>query len=212
MSTRRFLSAVIWAAGILLLAVASRAESNWPQILRSAPATGERSLGTADAPVVILEYASATCPHCGLFHVKVWPEIRREYVDTGKVRWILRELPLDSLAMAAFMLARCVSADQYFPTLDLLFTQQKLWMGTEPRNEFWKIMQRTGMNRRQFDLCLERQDLSDAIYQTAKQATEEFGVKSTPTFFVNGKIIRGTQDFAFFKKFIDEELKKAAAQ
>jgi protein-disulfide isomerase len=211
-STRRIFSAVICAAAILVFAPASRAESDWQNILRSAPVTGERSRGAADAPVVVLEYASATCPHCALFHVKVWPEIRRQYVDTGKVRWIIRELPLDSLAMAAFMLARCVSADRYFRTLELLFAEQESWMGAEPRNELQKIMQQVGMDREQFNLCLEREDLSEAIFQTAKQATEEFGVKSTPTFFVNGQIVRGTQDFAFFKELIDKELKKAAVQ
>jgi protein-disulfide isomerase len=211
-SVRRILSVVICVAGILLPAVASYAESDWSKMLRSAPPIGERSLGMAGAPVVVLEYASATCPHCGIFHVQSWPQIKREYVDTGKVRWIIREIPLDSLSMAAFMLARCMPADRYFATLDSLFAEQKLWMGTEPRNELWKLMQRKGMQREQFDYCLARQDLSEAIYHTAKQAVEEFGVKSTPTFFVNGRVVHGAQTFAFFQELIEAELRKAERQ
>ena len=211
-STRRIFSAVLCAAGILVIGAAHGAQVDWPKILLSTPATGERSLGSAGAPVVVVEYASATCPHCALFHVKIWPQIRRQYVDTGNVRWIIRELPLDSLAMAAFMLARCVSPDRYFSTLELLFAQQKLWMGAEPRNELRKLMEQVGMSREQFDLCLQREDLSEAIYQTAKKATEEFEVKSTPTFFVNGQMIRGTQDFPFFKELIDRNLRKSAVQ
>ena len=212
LSMRRILSAVICAAGILLSAVAGHAESDWSKILLSVPSTGERSLGTVGAPVVVLEYASATCPHCAIFHVQSWPKIRREYVDTGKVRWVIREMPLDSLSMAAFMLARCMPADRYFATLDSLFAEQKLWMGSEPRNELWKLMQRQGMQRDQFDHCLTRQDLSEAIYQTAKQAIEEFEVKSTPTFFVNGRVVHGAQTFAFFQDLIEAELRKAESE
>jgi protein-disulfide isomerase len=208
LSKRRILLAAICAAGILPSAVLSHTESNWPKILLSVPSTGERSLGPASAPVVIVEYASATCPHCAIFHVQSWPQIRHEYVDTGKVRWIIRELPLDSLAMAAFMLARCMPADQYFTTLDTLFAEQKLWMGSEPRIELWKLMQRNGMQREQFDLCLTRRDLSEAIYHTAKQAIEEFGIKSTPTFIVNGRVVHGAQTFTFFRDLIEAELRK----
>jgi len=208
LSTRRILPAAICAASFLFFTVAGYSEANWPKMLLSTPPTGERSLGTVGAPVVVLEYASATCPHCAIFHIQSWPQIKRNYVDTGKVRWIIRELPLDSLAMAAFMLARCVPAESYFATLDDLFAAQRQWMGSEPRNELWKLMQRKGMQRDQFDLCLERQDLSDAIYHTAKQAIEQFGVKSTPTFFINGRVIQGSQTFVVFQELIEAELRK----
>jgi protein-disulfide isomerase len=208
LSKRRILSAAICAASILFFAVTGYAETNWPKMLLSAPPTGERSLGTVGAPVIVLEYASATCPHCAIFHVQSWPQIKREYVDTGKVRWIFRELPLDSLAMAAFMLARCAPAESYFAVLDALFATQRQWMGGEPRDELWKLMQNKGMQRDQFDLCLGRQDLSDAIYHTAKQAVEEFGVKSTPTFFINGRVVQGAQTFMVFQELIHAELSK----
>ena len=89
------------------------------RLLETASPLGDRSLGKADAPVVMIEYASATCPHCAEFHEKLLPQIKTEYIDTGKVRFIFREFPLDQLALGAFMLARCVPEDKYFAKLDL---------------------------------------------------------------------------------------------
>jgi protein-disulfide isomerase len=202
----RLILAVILTLTLLNLTVAS-ATSTWDVMLHSAPAAGDRSLGRKGAPVVVLEYASATCPHCAMFHVHSWSQIRRSYIDTGKVRWILRELPLDSLAMAAFMLARCGPAGQYFDTIEHLFSSQKVWMSEEPRKGLWEVMQNR-MSREEFDACLVREDLSESIYRTAKQAIEEFGIKSTPTFFINGQKISGAQDFDYFKDVFDRELGK----
>lgn len=202
-------SVALCALAVLASTTATGRVSDWETILRSTPATGERSLGPADAQVVVIEYVSATCPHCAMFHMHSWPQIKRNYIDTGKVRWIMRELPLDSLAMAAFMLARCVSADQYFTTIDALFSAQKSWTGEEPRKALWQLMKER-MSHEQFDSCLAREDLSESIYQTAKRAAEEFGIKSTPTFFINGQKISGAQTFDDFKSLLDRELRKAA--
>jgi protein-disulfide isomerase len=208
-AARIIFSGVICLLCVLAPLAAAGPGSDWNRILRSMPTTGDRSLGSADAPVIVLEYASASCPHCAIFHNKSFPQIRRDYVDTGKVRWIFRELPLDELAMAAFMLARCMPEEKYFTTVEALFIDQKLWMGIEPRKAFWQIMQRMGMSQDQFDGCLRRQDLSQSIYQTAKQAVDEFGVKSTPTFFINGERIRGTQEAHYFGTLIEGALRKA---
>jgi protein-disulfide isomerase len=208
-TARIIFSGVICFLCVLAPLAAAGPGSDWNRMLRSMPITGDRSLGSADAPVIVLEYASASCPHCAIFHIKSFPQIRRDYVDTGKVRWIFRELPLDELAMAAFMLARCMPEQKYFTTVEALFIDQKLWMGAEPRKAFWQIMQRMGMSQDQFDSCLRRQDLSQSIYQTAKQAVDEFGVKSTPTFFINGERIRGTQEAHYFATLIEGALKKA---
>ncbi len=129
------------------------------------------------------------------------------YVDTGKVRWIFREFPLDSLAMAAFMLARCRPQHEYFPTIEALFREQMSWTGDDPRRELARLMLATGMDQQTFDGCITRSDLSEGIYAVAKTALS-FGVTSTPTFFVNGQMLRGAQDFATFKTIIDRELAK----
>ena len=196
--------------GTALSQTAQLEESVGRRLLASAPKIGERSLGSPNAPVVVIEYASLTCPHCGQFHIRSWPQIRDEYVQTGKVRWIFREFPLDSLAMAAFMLARCMPHDRYVATIDVLFRTQKLWMGPDSRKELARTMQAAGMNRDAFDVCMGREDLAEAIYDIAKTAQTEFDVKSTPTFFVNGQRVRGAQEFAFFKTLLDAELAKAS--
>jgi protein-disulfide isomerase len=182
--------------------------TNHSKLLSHVPSIGERSLGSPEAPVVVVEYASATCPHCAQFHIRVWPQIRETYIQAGKVRWIFRELPLDEAAMAAFMLARCVQPDKYFEAIDLLFARQKTWAqsGTDVKSELFNVMKSLGMNQSQFNQCLEDKELAEAIYMIAKTANTEFGVKATPTFFVNGKLIRGARDFTAFGSIIESEL------
>lgn len=177
------------------------------KLLAAVPPHGERSMGAADAPVVMIEYASATCPHCAEFHTDVLPDIKKTYIDTGKVRLIFREFPLDERALAVFMLTRCVPEDKYFATVDMVFRRQKSWTGSNPKAPLLKIMQMAGMSESQFDECLKRQDLAKAIFETRKAAVEQFGVKGTPTFFVNGKLVDGHKDAAEVSAAIDEALK-----
>src|SRR5947207_7120832 len=101
------------------------------ELMRGGP-LGDETLGAADAPVVIVEYASMTCPHCAHFHETTYPELKKKYIDTGKVRFIFREFPLDQLAVAAFMLARCGGKDRYFPLIETLFQKQKDWVVQRP--------------------------------------------------------------------------------
>jgi len=175
---------------------AAEAVDQEAKLLAAVPPHGERILGNANAPVVMIEYASATCPHCAEFHVDVLPEIKKSYIDTGKVKLIFREFPLDDRAMAVFMLARCLPEDKYFPTIDALFRQQKSWTGSNPKAPLMQIMQDAGMTETEFDACLKRRDLAQAIFDTRKTANEQFGVKGTPTFFINGKLIDGHKDAA----------------
>jgi len=171
---------------------------------------GDRVLGRADAPVVMVEYASATCPHCAEFHEKVLPLVKTEYIDTGKVRFIFREFPLDRLAMGAFMLARCVPADKYFPTIDMMFRRQETWRkSSNPGDELFRIMQLSGMDKPAFEACLKRQDIANGISATAQRARDEFGVKGTPAIFVNGQMIDGHKEMAEVKAAIDAAIKNA---
>jgi protein-disulfide isomerase len=146
------------------------------------------ALGPADAKVTIIEYASLTCSHCAAFHKETYPELKKRYIDTGKVRFILREFPLDPLATAGFMLARCDSESKYYPITDLLFDQQKNWAFTEkPLDALRQMMRQAGFSQEKFDSCLRDQKLYDAVNAVKNRAMDQFKVDATPTFFINGQ-------------------------
>ena len=152
---------------------------------------GDEIQGQADAPVTIVEYASMTCPHCSHFHETTYPEMKKKYIDTGKVRFIFREFPLDPLAAAAAMLARCASKDKFFPLIDAFFAQQKDWVVQKPLQPMFAIAKQAGFTQQSFDECLANQQLLTNLEQQRTHATQKFNVNSTPTFFINGKTVRG---------------------
>jgi protein-disulfide isomerase len=151
---------------------------------------GDEVLGSANAPVTIVEYASMTCPHCAHFHETTYPDLKKKYIDTGKVRFIFREFPLDPLAAAGSMLARCAGKDKYFPMIETLFSQQKEWVVQKPLEPMLGIARQAGFTKESFDACLANQDMLNGIEETRTRAMK-LGVNSTPTFFINGKIVRG---------------------
>ena len=155
---------------------------------------GEQGLGDPNAPNVVIEYASMTCPHCERFHRDVYPEFKKKYIDTGKAYFIFREFPLDPLATAAIMLARCAPSDRYFPIVDLLFDKQSDWaFVSEPKSALLDLMKQAGFSQDSFDACLTNQEILDGVTWVHKRASEEFGVDSTPTFFFNGDKKDGVQ-------------------
>ena len=169
---------------------------------------GERpdlALVPADAKFVVVEYASMTCGHCAAFHNKVFPELKKKYIDTGKVRFIMREFPLDNLAAAASMLARCAGGDKTFALIETFFATQPEWAFKEgsPVPRLFEIAKQAGFTQESFDKCLTDQKLLDAITATRTRASEKFGVSATPTFFVNGKRLQGAPVMAEFEKAID---------
>jgi protein-disulfide isomerase len=147
------------------------------------------ALGPADAKVVVVEYASMTCGHCANFHNKVFPEIKKKYIDTGKVRFVMREFPLDNLAAAASMLARCAGGDKTYPLIESFFQTQADWAYAKgsPLPKLFEIAKQAGFTQESFDKCLTDQKLLDQLTAVRTRASEVFGVNSTPTFFVNGK-------------------------
>ncbi len=164
---------------------------------------GDVWLGPADAKVTIIEYASLTCGHCANFHKDTWPALKAKYIDTGKVRFTLREFPLDPLATAGFMLARCNGNDKYIPMTDLLFAQQKVWAFTErPVDALSALVKQAGFTQESFEACLKRQDIYDAITQV-KDGGAKLGVDSTPTFFINGQKRAGALPIGEFEKILD---------
>jgi protein-disulfide isomerase len=152
---------------------------------------GDEIQGQADAPVTIVEYASMTCPHCSHFHETTYPEMKKKYIDTGKVRFIFREFPLDPLAAAAAMLARCAGKDKFFPLIDAFFAQQKDWVVQKPLQPMFAIAKQAGFTQQSFDECLANQQMLTGLEEQRTRATQKFNVNSTPTFFINGKTVRG---------------------
>jgi len=153
-------------------------------------------IGKADAPVTIVEYASMTCSHCAHFHNTVFPALKEKYIDTGKVRLVFREFPLDNLAAAASMLARCAGGDATEAMIGVLFKTQDKWafVRGNPVPELFKIAQQAGFTQEKFDTCLKDNATLDKMISGRQKASEEFGVNATPTFFINGKRLRGRSD------------------
>jgi protein-disulfide isomerase len=148
---------------------------------------GDKVLGDPNAPVTIIEYASMTCPHCQRFHTETYPTLKAKYIDTGKVKFVLREFPLDSLAFGAFMLARC-TGDQYFPVIDTLFDRQEEWaFARDPVTAIIGVLHPFGIGDKEFDTCIADQALFEHIDDVAARGSDIFGVDGTPTFFVNGR-------------------------
>jgi protein-disulfide isomerase len=164
--------------------------------------------GKADAPVTIVEYASMTCTHCAAFHAETWPTLKSKYIDTGKVKFILREFPLDPLAAAAFMLARCSGPEKRDAIVDLLFDKQKDWAFVDkPLEALAGLLKQTGVSQNDFETCLKNQDLYNKVTQTRDEAAKSFHVDATPTFYVNGQKLSGELPIADFDKVIAPLLK-----
>jgi protein-disulfide isomerase len=158
--------------------------------------------GDANAPVTIVEYASMTCSHCAAFHHEVYPALKKNYIDTGKVKFILREFPLDPLATAAFMLAREMG-DKRDAVVDLLFSQQNNWAFVDkPLDGLANILKQAGLGQDRFEAVLKDQDLYKKVTDVRARANDKFGVNSTPTFFINGEKYQGEITVADFDKII----------
>lgn len=149
--------------------------------------------GKADAPITIVEYASMTCPHCANFHKTIFPTLKSKYIDTGKVKLIFREFPLDDLAVAASMLARCSGGEGPSAMISELFARQSDWafVRGDPRPKLFDMAKQAGFTQAEFDKCLTDDDLYKKILAVRKKGSDSFGVTSTPTFFVNGKRVDG---------------------
>jgi protein-disulfide isomerase len=170
----------------------------------------DMALGPANATVTITEYASMTCPHCAAFNETVFPKIKAEYIDTGKVRYVFREFPLDIKAAAGSMLSRCIAKDEgakYFAVTDMLFKQQNDWVMKNTTETLTRIGKQAGLSQQAVEDCLKDQALLDKIAADQKYAAEVLKVDSTPTFFLNGEKIKGETTFEEFDKRIKSLLK-----
>lgn len=189
---------------------AALAQTIPPADLLKPDALPEMSMGEDKAPVTVIEYASMTCPHCAHFQEVTFPELKKRYIDTGKVRYIFREFPLDSLAAAAFMLARCsgeTDKTKYFALIDSLFRQQRTWAVEKPLAPLFAIAKQAGFTQQTFDACLSNQKVLDGIESIRQRAVNQFKVESTPTFFINGTKLPGALSIEDMAKAIDPYLK-----
>jgi len=169
----------------------------------------DMALGPAKASVTIVEYASMSCPHCAAFEENVFPMLKSKYIDTGKVRFVFREFPLDIKAAAASMLARCIANDdagKFFGAIDTLFKQQDLLMA-ETKNTLKLIGAQAGMSEQAVEACEKDQALLDKLSADQKFAFEVLKVDATPTFFINGEMLKGAMSFEELDKKIRSLMK-----
>jgi protein-disulfide isomerase len=213
------------ALGLDLIGPAAAQDPSPADLAQPGP-LGDMVLGDEKAPITIIEYASMTCPHCAHFHETTYPELKKRYIDTGKVRFIMREFPLDPLAAAGFMLARCsaqepakganpvsasdaaiISAQRYHAMVETLFSQQHDWVVQRPLQPLLAIAKQAGFTQQSFESCLNDRKLQGDIETVRNTASEKLGVNSTPTFFINGKKVAGAMTIEDLDKMLAPYLK-----
>lgn len=201
---KAFLTAVFFAAtaGFSLL---QAPEALAQQGAQPAPASAEMALGGRNAPLTLIEYASMSCPHCAEFHATTLQRLKEQYIDTGKVRLVFREFPLDQAAVMGAVLARCAGPARFFPFLDVLFRSQAQWV-TQPDliGALTRLGELGGVSAAQFQACLADRELTNGIVQTRLNAEREYNVRSTPTFVIADRVIEGALPYAQFKQVIDD--------
>ena len=175
-----------------------------------AQALSERVLGDKDAPVTIQSFESLTCSHCAAFEKETMPKIKKAYIDTGQVKFVFNDFPLDSRAMVAAMVARCVAPERYFGMLKLLFTTQETWAAAQTKEAFLdslgRVARQGGMTEEQFTACINNEALYNGIRERVVAADKQHRIDSTPTFLIGDQRIVGAQPFSEFKKIIDPML------
>jgi protein-disulfide isomerase len=165
---------------------------------------GERALGNPNAPVTVIEYASLTCPHCAHFQKAIYPRFKKEFVDTGRVRFVVREFPIGHTSGNAAIVNRCAGGDKYFFLLNQFLTRQSEWVSQEVRPDaIYAVAKSSGMSRETFDKCLTNQTIIDGLTEV-KQRGRQFGVIGTPTFFINGRKAQGEVSFDEIKAMIEQ--------
>jgi protein-disulfide isomerase len=181
-----------------------------PADLATASPLGDMALGAANAPVTIIEYASMTCPHCAEFHRTVFPQLKAQYINTGTVRFVFREFPIDPVAASCAMLARCIGKDdptKYHAAIDGLFATQDKWMANDARDQLRGIARQADIDDDAFNACMTDQRLLTGLQQCRDHAYAKLKVEATPTFFVNGKRMVGARPFEEFINQIEMNLR-----
>ncbi len=205
---------VLAVAVLLMAGVTTGVMTSGPADAQSLPPvekmTAERSLGNQNAKVTVIEYSSLTCPHCAAFHTGPWPAIKKEYIDTGKIKFIFRDFPLDRVALAASMIARCAPAERYFGIISLMFETQDAWRGAaNPQAALGSIGQLAGMSAETLQVCVQNRAVFEAVMKQRNDGDQKFKIESTPTILVNGQKIGGSLDIGRFREVVDQALADA---
>lgn len=193
-------------------ASAQTAEAEDPAAFAVAGPLGDNALGDPAAPVMVVEYASLTCNHCGNFHRTTFAALKEKYIDTGKVYFVLREFPLDPLALAAAMIARCGPEDDYFEIVDTMFTEQENWAyGENPGPALFALVEQHGLGDEAVAACLNDQAMLEGIADVAQRGHAN-GVSGTPTFFFNGAQRAGPMTIERLDEILEPLLADAGAE
>ncbi|MBO6603736.1 MULTISPECIES: DsbA family protein [Paracoccaceae] len=186
-------------------AAGAQATGDMPEIV-------DMALGQEDAPVTVIEYASFTCPHCATFHENVFPQIKENYIETGKVRFVYREVYFDRFGLWATMVARCAGPERYFAVVDRIYETQREWVQGEPATvaeNLRRIGRSVGLGEAELEACLTDADMAQALVDRYETHQEEHNIPGTPTFIIDGEQF-SNMSYASFAEILDERV--AAAQ
>jgi protein-disulfide isomerase len=163
----------------------------------------DRILGNPDAPITIIEYASLSCPHCAHFSDTELPQLKKQWIDTGKAKLILRDFPLDGAAMRAAMIARCAPPDQFYAFAETFFAAQEQWvLANDQKAALARLAKLGGMSQQKVDACLANKPLENQIAESRLIGEKDLGVDATPTFFIDGTKLTGDASIAAFDKLL----------
>ena len=166
-------------------------------------------IGNNNAPITIIEYASMSCNHCANFHNNTLPDLKKEYIDTGKVKYVFRDFPYNYPALLGSMVMRCIPSEVRYDYMNALYKLQNNWVVREnaiTHQELYKIMQSGGMSKENFDACLNNVDLENQILEEVIAAQSEFNIRSTPSFLINGDLLEGDKSIKVFRQILDKIL------
>ena len=165
----------------------------------------DRILGSAEAPLTLIEYSSLTCPHCAAFHADALPQIKETWIADGRLRLVYRHFPLDGLALRAAAVANCIEGARYFGFLDLLFKSQKQWAkSSDPLKALGQIARLAGLSQEKFEACANDEAELDRILERRQDGIQTYDVQSTPTLIVNGRKVNGARGFEYLEKIFKE--------
>lgn len=222
--SRKPLLAVLVIVAVVVLGVAAwyvYSNPSSPSVDAAADASAQgvtvtswdRTMGNPKAPVLMVEYAAPQCPHCAHFDQEFFPLLKKQYIDTGKVYYVLRVFPLGPADVAAEAMARCLPADNYFQFLDLLWRNQIKWdpefQVSDVHAGLVEMGRIAGMSAQKVDSCIADQQVAQKITQVGTEGTSKYGINSVPAFVINGQTQMFGGDWDSFHKLIDDALKKA---
>jgi len=166
-------------------------------------------IGAENAPITIIEYASLSCNHCANFHNDTLADLKTEFIDTEKVRFVFRDFPFNYPALLGSMVLQCIPSDVRYDYMNALFQLQPTWVlrdNNKTIQELYKIMQSGGMAKEEFESCISNKELEEKILQGVINAQNEFNIRSTPSFLINGMLVEGNKTIKEFGQIIDKIL------